>query len=331
MVLVVLTNTRDDMRDLRVNPPKYFATIIPRVFPAFILAFAGYFSYAYCYRYSWLHVGGARGIVMISIYSVLAALILFTWGLLLVKGPGIINHVDVGSELPEIFMCDPQGYRQWCSNCSSIKPDRAHHAKQVGRCVPKMDHYCAWLNAVIGQGNFKLFLQFVFYFWLELVYILITLLIYSHGPGLSSQVGNHEIALYCIAGFWVLLLTGFFIVQLKYVFGNVTTIEHMDIGRRNYPIYNMECDGKRVVTRLYREDLFPKGPYNAGSYANFKEAMGPGLLHWLLPVPVKYMPSVFNPELLETLRMRYRSGAEGYLSLAGGILEKTGPEITGNS
>jgi len=44
----------------------------------------------------------------------------------------------------DTFVCDAEGRPKFCSTCLNYKPDRAHHCKEVGRCVRKMDHYCPW-------------------------------------------------------------------------------------------------------------------------------------------------------------------------------------------
>ena len=44
----------------------------------------------------------------------------------------------------DIFECSGDGMPRWCSTCMIWKPDRAHHCREVGRCVRKMDHYCPW-------------------------------------------------------------------------------------------------------------------------------------------------------------------------------------------
>lgn len=44
----------------------------------------------------------------------------------------------------EVYTCEGNGKPIWCSYCSNWKPDRAHHCREVGRCVRKMDHFCPW-------------------------------------------------------------------------------------------------------------------------------------------------------------------------------------------
>ena len=44
----------------------------------------------------------------------------------------------------DVFVCEGDGRPIWCSTCINWKPDRAHHCREVGRCVKKMDHFCPW-------------------------------------------------------------------------------------------------------------------------------------------------------------------------------------------
>lgn len=44
----------------------------------------------------------------------------------------------------DVFVCQEDGRPLYCSTCSRYKPDRAHHCREVDRCVLKMDHFCPW-------------------------------------------------------------------------------------------------------------------------------------------------------------------------------------------
>ena len=69
-------------------------------------------------------------------------------------GPGVsasrpLSTDDASPELrnfygKEVFTCEGNGKPIWCSYCSNFKPDRAHHCREIGRCVRKMDHFCPW-------------------------------------------------------------------------------------------------------------------------------------------------------------------------------------------
>lgn len=44
----------------------------------------------------------------------------------------------------DFFVCQDDGRPPFCSTCCQYKTDRAHHCREVGRCVRKMDHFCPW-------------------------------------------------------------------------------------------------------------------------------------------------------------------------------------------
>lgn len=44
----------------------------------------------------------------------------------------------------DIFICQEDGRPPYCSKCCQFKTDRAHHCREVDRCVRKMDHFCPW-------------------------------------------------------------------------------------------------------------------------------------------------------------------------------------------
>lgn len=80
----------------------------------------------------------------------------------------------------EVFTCESDGRPIWCSTCLNWKLDRAHHCREVGRCVRKMDHFCPWyavpnassreavrpngaarVGGVVSETSQKFFVQFV--------------------------------------------------------------------------------------------------------------------------------------------------------------------------
>ena len=66
-----------------------------------------------------------------------------------------------------------------CEKCvgkETWKPERAHHCRECGYCIFKMDHHCPWINNCVGQRNMKFFMLFNFYTFLSslmLVYCMI--------------------------------------------------------------------------------------------------------------------------------------------------------------
>lgn len=325
------------------------ASQMNQALPAVVLALSGYTVYVYCYVYSWKEVvafhSRSKGIAFIAVFSVLSALVVVTWLQILLVGPGRVAPIPqmefaehparpmqgpqdsvqaAFDALPNVFECTPLGYAPWCSTCQSVKPSRVHHSAELGRCVPKMDHLCNWVGSIIGMCNYKAFIQFVFYFMVLLLFVIITLSVYAQSYYRRDDTNSAHLSIvYGLAGLWVCMLAGFFGVHVRYILLNISTIEHLKHNSGDFPIFNFkDSNGMRVVSRLRRNDPWP---YDVGKYENWKQVMGPTPFHWLLPLPVNsQIPSYvlktgsyssdFNPKLLAILDHRYLSGEEGYLA-----------------
>ncbi|CAA7044635.1 unnamed protein product [Microthlaspi erraticum] len=70
------------------------------------------------------------------------------------------------------------GRIRFCRKCNQPKPSRCHHCSVCGRCVLKMDHHCVWVVNCVGALNYKYFLLFLFYTFLETT--LVTLVLMPH-------------------------------------------------------------------------------------------------------------------------------------------------------
>ncbi|KAG5073372.1 hypothetical protein JHK86_008583 [Glycine max] len=94
-------------------------------------------------------------------------LLLLTWSYLMVllndPGPVPLNWIHLGSD------SDPTSSPSYCSRCQNGKPPRCHHCSICQRCVLKMDHHCIWVVNCVGARNYKYFLLFLLYTFLETV------------------------------------------------------------------------------------------------------------------------------------------------------------------
>lgn len=135
----------------------------------------------------------ATGIAVIVIYALVLVVLLVPWLRLLFLIWSTPDVVPVGNAEEEkgrattkgfgfdtydAFVCDYQGTPLWCDKCSNWKPDRAHHCKELGRCVRKMDHYCPWAGGIIGETTHKFFMQFVSYAALYTLYVWICVTVF---------------------------------------------------------------------------------------------------------------------------------------------------------
>lgn len=120
----------------------------------------------------------STGIALIVVYAILLLFLIIAWARLLQliwSKPDLIplgdpslektdaNTKGFGFDQYDAYICDYQGLPLWCEKCHNWKPDRAHHCKELGRCVKKMDHYCPWAGGIIAETTHKFFMQFVAY------------------------------------------------------------------------------------------------------------------------------------------------------------------------
>jgi palmitoyltransferase len=55
------------------------------------------------------------------------------------ESPGLHHFYE-----KHVFVAEGDGRPRWCSVCMNWKLDRAHHCREIDRCVRKMDHFCPW-------------------------------------------------------------------------------------------------------------------------------------------------------------------------------------------
>ncbi|CAK9260777.1 unnamed protein product [Sphagnum jensenii] len=156
---------------------------------------------------------------------------------------------------------------RYCRKCSHFKPPRCHHCSVCKRCVLKMDHHCVWVVNCVGARNYKFFLLFLLYTFLETTLVTAALLpqfivflsdadVEVVHPGILATI----FLAFVLNLAFALSVLGFLIMHISLVAGNTTTIEAYE---------------KKVSAR-WRYDLGPK--------KNFEQVFGTWKLYWLLPM-----------------------------------------------
>uniref|UniRef100_A0A1J3ESD0 S-acyltransferase n=1 Tax=Noccaea caerulescens TaxID=107243 RepID=A0A1J3ESD0_NOCCA len=154
---------------------------------------------------------------------------------------------------------------RFCRKCNQPKPSRCHHCSVCGRCVLKMDHHCVWVVNCVGALNYKYFLLFLFYTFLETT--LVTLVLMPHFiaffsdeeiPGTPGTLATTFLAFVLNLAF-ALSVMGFLIMHISLVAGNTTTIE------------------------AYEKKTSTKWRYDLGRKKNFEQVFGMDKRYWFIP------------------------------------------------
>lgn len=157
------------------------------------------------------------------------------------------------------------GRIRFCRKCNQLKPPRCHHCSVCGRCVLKMDHHCVWVVNCVGALNYKNFLLFLFYTFLETSLVTLSLLphfiaFFSDGeiPGTPGTLATTFLAFVLNLAF-ALSVMGFLIMHISLVAANTTTIE------------------------AYEKKTSPKWRYDLGRKRNFEQVFGMDKRYWFIP------------------------------------------------
>ncbi|OMP00587.1 Zinc finger, DHHC-type, palmitoyltransferase [Corchorus olitorius] len=161
---------------------------------------------------------------------------------------------------------DPLNQRiRYCRKCNQLKPPRCHHCSVCGRCVLKMDHHCVWVVNCVGALNYKYFLLFLFYTFLETSLVTLALLphfiaFFSDGeiPGTPGTLATTFLSFVLNLAF-ALSVMGFLIMHIGLVAANTTTIE------------------------AYEKKTTPKWRYDLGRKKNFEQVFGTDKRYWFIP------------------------------------------------
>ncbi|PIN25769.1 putative DHHC-type Zn-finger protein [Handroanthus impetiginosus] len=167
--------------------------------------------------------------------------------------------------MTEVPAYSENGRIQYCRMCNHLKPPRCNHCYVCGRCILKMDHHCAWVVNCVGALNYKYYLLFLFYAFLETSLVVLSLLPYyialsSEGetpetpgiPATSAPAFGSNLVL-------ALSSLGFLIKHILLVATNTTSLE------------------------AYEKKTTSKWQYDLGRKENFEQVFGMDKKYWFLP------------------------------------------------
>ncbi|KAF9248171.1 hypothetical protein DTO006G1_1413 [Penicillium roqueforti] len=147
---------------------------------------------------------------------------------------GTAVQSDIGLEsfyTKDVFVCQEDGRPLWCTTCCQYKTDRAHHCRELGRCVRKMDHFCPWVGGVVSETSLKFFIQFVAYTSIFCTFVLIVSAYFT--AEIRRQTGGanpHWCVCIGLSGLFAFFTAGMTLSSVQMGVANITTIENLNRG-----------------------------------------------------------------------------------------------------
>jgi len=193
-----------------------------------------------------------------------------------------LEQIAVRKDLP-VAMRSIQGEVRYCSECSHVKPDRAHHCSVCGHCVLKMDHHCPWVNNCVAFQNYKYFILFLGYAVLYCMFVALSTLKYFLLYWSSEQNGFqsskfHILFLFFVAGMFCISVMSLFGYHLYLVSRNQTTLESFR-------------------APIFRPNLVQdKRGFHLGTSSNIQEVFGDNKLLWFFPIPTYLGDGIVFPQ-----------------------------------
>ncbi|BGP23487.1 Palmitoyltransferase [Rhodotorula toruloides] len=214
-------------------------------------------------------------------FNVLLGLVFLNYGLTARTNPGTVPKGWEPDwrllEAGQVEVKKRTGGPRFCRTCRVYKPPRAHHCRQCGHCILRMDHHCPWVNNCVGHHNYAHFLRFLFFVDVACSYHLWMIstrafqsLAFGGNPTTTQVV---LLILNYTACLPVLIAVGIFsLFQFWSLLTNTTTIESWEKDRAA----SLKRRGK---IREY------KYPYHLTYLQNIHSVLGKNSLFWCWPQP----------------------------------------------
>lgn len=220
----------------------------------------------------WWPASSLGGFLNTLCFMSLSGLTLFHLLSAMFHGPG---YLPLGWKPKDTNDCQ---YLQYCGVCKGYKAPRSHHCRKCGRCVPKMDHHCPWINNCVGWSNQAHFTYFLLFATVGCTHASIVL-----GCSLYRALYRNHYLFYKVSnvpivhlGVWGMVVTvlslGFaigviiavgmlFVVQMRSILRNRTGIEDWILEKAHHRRLELKNEEKFVY------------PYDLGKWENLKQVL----------------------------------------------------------
>ncbi|CAI8615785.1 unnamed protein product [Vicia faba] len=169
---------------------------------------------------------------ILLIFHTLLVLLTWSYSMAVLKDPVPPTSGEFEEEVAVATATSSVGY---CTRCQSARPPRCHHCSICQRCVLKMDHHCIWVVNCVGARNYKYFLLFLLYTFLETTLVCLALIpnfirffggtnstkTHKLSPGAFSAIFLTSILNLAFA----LSLLCFVVMHLSLLLSNTTSVE----------------------------------------------------------------------------------------------------------